>query len=105
MKRIKLVIINGFSAASYSKGTLFALFLHQELAKQDRRLDEVIRTILSHERRGLTNADLRQFFAQEYGSGAASILDAFVTEGRALPDLGLGPGAGRSGCARFLPGR
>lgn len=89
----------------YSKGTLLALFLHRELAKRDRSLDEVIKAILSQRRRSLTNEDLRRFFVEEYGNGVAASLDGFVKEATALPDLGLGPATGSSGCARYLPGR
>jgi hypothetical protein len=88
----------------YSKGTLLALFLHRELAKRERSLDEIMKSILSQRRRGLTNADLRQLLVEEYGDIGGSSLDSFVKEARALPDLGLGPATGSSGCARYLPG-
>jgi len=88
----------------YSKGTLFAVFLQQALGSHGRTLDDVIDAILSEGRDGLTNADLRAAFARVYGTEIASMFDAFVTNARALPDLGLGPASGESGCARTRPG-
>jgi hypothetical protein len=86
----------------YSKGTLFALLLDRELAKRQRSLDEAMRVILSEARQGITNSDLRELFDHVYGDAVDASFEAYVQGGEALPDLGLGPATGRSGCARYL---
>ncbi len=85
----------------YAKGTLLALLLDRELAGQGHTLDDTMAAILSEDRRGLTNADLRALFARESGPRATALFDAHVTGGGALPDLGLESGTGSSGCARY----
>jgi len=89
----------------YSKGTLLALLLDRELMERGRSLNEVIRKILSQRRRQVTNADLRRLMVEESGSATGSSIDTFVKEATPLPQLGLGPARGSSGCARYLPGR
>jgi len=89
----------------YSKGALLALLIDRELAAGGRSLNEVMAAVLSEQRQNLGNDDLRRFFVQMYGAAAGTMLDDFVTRAAALPDLGLGQATGRSGCARYLPGR
>lgn len=89
----------------YSKGTLFARYLDRELAQRDHSLDEAVIRILSRGRQRLSNADFRRLFIQSHGEWVASVLDGFVEEAAALPEPGLGPAPGNSGCARYLPDR
>lgn len=88
----------------YAKGTLLALLLDRELATRGHSLNQVIRTILTQRRTQLTNADLRQYFLREFGSGAAESIDLFVSSATALPELGLARATGNSGCARYSSG-
>ena len=86
----------------YSKGAMFWLFADRELRRNGRYLEEAVRRALGGERVGLTTGDLRAIFAEMYGGQLDTAFDRFVLGSEPLPDLGLGPGTGRSGCAPDL---
>ena len=87
----------------YSKGALFALSLDRQLQAQGRNLDEVMRVVLDDPRQDLNNDALKAIFHDTYGGMVDPAFEAYVIKGDALPDLGLGPASGESGCARYLP--
>jgi len=84
----------------YSKGALFWLHADGRLRRAGRFLEEAVRRVLTSDRRGLTSDELRSVFSTVYGGLLDEDFDRYVMGNEPLPDLGLGPATGRSGCAR-----
>jgi hypothetical protein len=89
----------------YSKGALFWMLVDQRLHTSGRFLEEAVRRVVTSTREGLTTAELRTLFSGIYGGLVDAEFDRYVLGANRLPDLGLGPATGQSGCARTLPGR
>lgn len=84
----------------YSKGALFWLLVDRRLQSSGRYLEEAVRRVVTSPREGLTTAELRTLFSSIYGGLVDEEFDRYVFGANRLPDLGLGPATGRSGCAR-----
>lgn len=84
----------------YSKGALFWLHVDGRLRGSGRFLEEAVRRVLNSDRTDLASADLRAVFSTVYSGLLDDDFDRYVFGSERLPDLGLGPATGRSGCAR-----
>jgi hypothetical protein len=87
------------SRVLYSKGALFATLLE----RRGYDLDAAMRVIVSEQDLPLENDDLEHIFAAIYGPAIGEYFRAYVYGDERLPDMGLPPGPGSSGCARYLP--
>ena len=86
----------------YSKGALFWLLVDRRLRASGRYLEDAVRRVVTSPREGLTTEELRTLFSSVYDGLVDDEFDRFVVGANRLPDLGLGPATGRSGCAREL---
>ncbi len=86
----------------YSKGALFWLLVDRRLRASGRYLEDAVRRVVTSPREGLTTDELRTLFSSVYNGLVDDEFDRYVTGANRLPDLGLGPATGRSGCAREL---
>jgi hypothetical protein len=86
----------------YSKGALFWLLVDRRLRASGRFLEDAVRRVVTSPREGLTTEELRTLFSSVYGGLVDDEFDRYVVGANRLPDLGLGPATGRSGCAREL---
>ncbi len=84
----------------YSKGALFWVLVDRRLRASGRYLEDAVRRVVTSPREGLTTEELRTLFSSVYGGLVDDEFDRFVIGANRLPDLGLGPATGRSGCAR-----
>ncbi len=89
----------------YSKGALFWVLVDRRLRASGRFLEDAVRRVVTSPREGLTTEELRTLFSSVYGGLVDDEFDRFVVGANRLPDLGLGPATGRSGCARELTKR
>jgi hypothetical protein len=92
----------GATRLVYSKGALFWTLVDRRLRASGRFLEEAVRRVVTSPREGLTTEELRTLFSSLYGGLVDDEFDRFVIGASRLPDLGLGPATGRSGCAREL---
>jgi hypothetical protein len=92
----------GATRLVYSKGALFWLLVDRRLRASGRYLEEAVRRVVTSPREGLTTEELRTLFASMYGGLVDEEFDRYVAGANRLPDLGLGPATGRSGCAKEL---
>ena len=90
----------GDNRLMYSKGALFWLHVDAKLRRSGRFLEEAVRRVLTSDRQDLNSEDLRSVFSTVYGGLLDEDFDLYVMGAERLPDLGLGPATGRSGCAR-----
>jgi predicted metalloprotease with PDZ domain len=86
----------------YSKGALFWLLVDRRLRASERFLEDAVRRVVTSPREGLTTEELRTLFSSVYDGLVDDEFDRYVIGANRLPDLGLGPATGRSGCAREL---
>ena len=86
----------------YSKGALFWMLVDRRLRGSGRFLEDAVRRVVTSPREGLTTEELRTLFSSVYGGLVDNEFDLYVIGANRLPDLGLGPATGRSGCARAL---
>jgi hypothetical protein len=84
----------------YSKGALFWLHVDGRLRSSGRYLEEAVRRVLTSDRHDLSSEDLRSVFSTVYAGLLDEDFARYVMGSEPLPDLGLGPATGRSGCAR-----
>jgi hypothetical protein len=89
----------------YSKGALFWVLVDRRLRASGRFLEDAVRRVVTSPREGLTTEELRTLFSSVYDGVVDDEFDRFVAGANRLPDLGLGPATGRSGCARELTKR
>jgi hypothetical protein len=90
----------GATRLVYSKGALFWMLVDRRLGASGRFLEDAVRRVVTSPREGLTTEELRTLFSSVYGGLVDDQFDRFVIGASRLPDLGLGPATGRSGCAR-----
>jgi hypothetical protein len=109
MRQIEEVAPRGLKEASldpaaarlvYAKGALFWMLIDERLRSSGRYLEEGVRRVVTSPREGLTTAELRTLFSSLYGGVVDGEFDLYVLGANRLPDLGLPPATGRSGCAR-----
>ena len=86
----------------YSKGALFWMLVDRRLRASGRYLEDAVRRVVTSPREGLTTWELRTLFSSVYDGLVDDEFDRYVIGANRLPDLGLGPATGRSGCAREL---
>jgi hypothetical protein len=84
----------------YAKGALFWMLVEQRLRSSGHYLEEAVRRVVTSSREGLTTADLRSLFSNLYGGAVDDEFDRYVLGANRLPDLGLPPATGRTGCAQ-----
>ena len=89
----------------YSKGALFWMLVDRRLRASGRFLEDAVRRVVTSPREGLTTEELRTLFSSVYDGLVDDEFDRYVIGANRLPDLGLGPATGRSGCARELTKR
>jgi hypothetical protein len=89
----------------YSKGALFWMLVDRRLHASGRFLEDAVRRVVTSPREGLTTGELRTLFSSVYDGLVDDEFDRYVIGANRLPDLGLGPATGRSGCARELTTR
>jgi hypothetical protein len=93
----------GASRLVYSKGALFWVLVDRRLRASGRFLEDAVRRVVTSPSRGLTTEELRTLFSSVYDGSVDQEFERYVVGANRLPDLGLGPASGRSGCARTLP--
>ena len=86
----------------YSKGALFWTLIDRRLRASGRYLEDAVRRVVTSPRDGLTTEELRTLFSSVYDGLVDDEFNRYVIGANRLPDLGLGPATGRSGCAREL---
>ncbi len=86
----------------YAKGALFWLLVDRRLRASGRFLEDAVRRVVTSPREGLTTQELTTLFSSVYDRLVDDEFNRFVIGASRLPDLGLGPATGRSGCAREL---
>jgi hypothetical protein len=84
----------------YAKGALFWMLVDQRLRQSGRYLEQAVRLVVTSPRESLTTADLRTLFSSVYAGAVDEEFDRYVVGANRLPDLGLPPATGRSGCSR-----
>jgi hypothetical protein len=84
----------------YAKGALFWMLVDERLRGSGRYLEEAVRRVVTSPREGLTTAELRTLFSTLYSGAVDEEFDRYVLGANPLPDLGLPPAAGTSGCSR-----
>jgi hypothetical protein len=84
----------------YAKGALFWMLVDRRLRASGRYLEQAVRLVVTSPREGLTTADLRTLFSSVYAGAVDEEFDRFVLGENRLPELGLPPATGRSGCSR-----
>lgn len=87
----------------YAKGALVALVMERKLAEAGKSLDNVLRAVLSVERRAMTNSTLRGIFHDAVDGAVDEEFDRYITQATRLPALELPKPTGKTGVARFLP--
>lgn len=87
----------------YSKGALFWMLADRRLRASGRFLEEGVRRVVTSPRRGLTTAELKSVFSAIYQGALDPEFDRYVLGANRLPDLGLPPATGRTGCAMIVP--
>jgi hypothetical protein len=87
----------------YSKGALFWMLVERRFHSSGRFLEEAVRRVVTSTREGLTTADLTTLFSSIYEGLVDEEFSRYVLAANRLPDLGLGPATGRSGCAPTRP--
>jgi len=92
----------GATRLVYSKGALFWVLVDRRLRASGRFLEEAVRRVVTSPREGLTTEELTTLFSSLYGGLVDEEFTRYVVGANRLPDLGLGPATGRSGCAREL---
>jgi hypothetical protein len=92
----------GATRLVYSKGALFWMLVDRRLRASGRVLEEAVRRVVTGPREGLTTEELRTLFSSLYDGLLDDEFERYVVDANRLPDLGLGPATGRSGCARTL---
>jgi hypothetical protein len=92
----------GATRLVYSKGALFWMLVDRRLRASGRFLEDAVRRVVTSPREGLTTEELRTLFSSVYDGLADDDFERYVIGANRLPDLGLGPAIGRSGCAREL---
>jgi hypothetical protein len=92
----------GATRLVYSKGALFWVLVDRRLRASGRYLEDAVRRVVTSPREGLTTEELRTLFSSVYGGLVDDEFNRYVLGANRLPDLGLGLGTGRSGCAREL---
>jgi hypothetical protein len=90
----------GATRLVYSKGALFWMLVDRRLRASGRFLEDAVRRVVTSPREGLTTEELTTLFSSVYGGLVDEEFNRYVTGANRLPDLGLGPATGRSGCAR-----
>ncbi|NUM56303.1 MAG: hypothetical protein HUU46_21910 [Candidatus Hydrogenedentes bacterium] len=89
----------------YAKGALLALLMERELKVQGKTLNEAMASILALGRGNLSNDDLRGQFREVYGGAVDGMFNQYVLEANPLPDLELPAATGKTGVAKYLPGK
>jgi hypothetical protein len=86
----------------YSKGALFWMLVDRRLQASGRFLEDAVRRVVTSPRERLTTEELKTLFSSVYDGAVNEEFDRYVIGANRLPDLGLGPATGRSGCALGL---
>ncbi len=91
---------SGATRLVYSKGALFWMLLDRRLRGAGHYLEDAVRRVVTSQREGLTTDELRTLFSSVYAGEVDGEFDRYVLGANPLPDLGLPPATGRTGCAR-----
>ncbi len=87
----------------YGKGALFAFWMDQELAKDDRDVSALLPIVFANPNKRHDNRALAEAFDRAYDGAMNDAFHTYVETAARLPDLGLPDATGESGRTRFLP--
>jgi hypothetical protein len=76
------------------------MLVDKRLRASGRFLEDAVRRVVTSPRERLTTAELTALFSSIYDGLVDEEFDRYVLGANRLPELGLGPATGHSGCAR-----